>query len=214
MTSDHKSGATAKPAKTFHLIPPELEHLIADRPLTFGEDPHQYDLLLASIFADLDPKGTMEAVLAKDIVDCIWEARRVKRIRAAATAGEWTEEAWNLMGASYGSGNILTPGSEIKEAFAKMIRGALLGITKDAEEAHKLALATNVRPEMIEYGAHKSGLAHISALNAELERLERRRDRLLKHYTERRAALTAMAKNLVARETAEQGIVQGGAHAT
>lgn len=214
MSPDRKSESAANHAKTSHLIPSELKHLIADRPLAYGEVPHQYDELLASIFADLDPKGAMEVVMAKDIVDCIWEARRVKRIRAAAMAGEWTEGAWLLMRAGYNVGNMFTPEHEKKAAFDKMIRGAVLHITKDAKEAHKLAVATNVRPEMIEYAAYKSGLAHISVLHAELERLERRRDRLLKHYTERRAALTAMAKNLVARETADQGFAQGVAHAS
>lgn len=58
-------------------------------------------------------------------------------------------------------------------------------------------------PDILFYQAYKSGLETMSAINDELERLESRRDQILRSLRDHRSALAAMARNLVAREAAE-----------
>lgn len=215
MKQTEKAAGIARPSKPDHLIPPELEHLVSDRPLTYGEIPADYDKALVSIFADLDPQGTMEAILAKDVADWVWEMRRLKRLRAAAIAGEWAEAAWRLLGPVYSSEGYATPPHKLKEELARVVRGALLRIKKDAAEAHSLCLRANVRPDLLEYEAHKAALPVITAIQADLEKLERRREKLLRFYTERRAAKAAMARDLLEREAAatEGVVIEGEDHA-
>ena len=59
------------------------------------------------------------------------------------------------------------------------------------------------RPDILLYQAYKSGIKTMNAINDVLERLERRRDQILRSLREHRTALAAMAKSLVAREAAE-----------
>ena len=55
------------------LLPEHLSYLFEDKPLLWNESEEEYDALTGAIFAELDPQGVIETLLAKDIVDYIWE---------------------------------------------------------------------------------------------------------------------------------------------
>jgi hypothetical protein len=57
--------------------------------------------------------------------------------------------------------------------------GAAIGIEDDNEEMRAAMEACAVTPDVLLYDAYKSGLTTMSAINGELERLERRRDQII-----------------------------------
>jgi hypothetical protein len=60
------------------LIPDEIRFLFEPRPLTPHEDPCEYDRLLAFIVQDVKPRDIIEWIWVKDILDLVWEARRLR----------------------------------------------------------------------------------------------------------------------------------------
>ena len=64
-------------------IPPEIENLLGKRPLITGEHVEAYDDLLARVALEVKPAGIIEWLWVKDVVDLVWEARRLRRLRAA-----------------------------------------------------------------------------------------------------------------------------------
>lgn len=187
---------------TNYLIPAQLSHLIKDRPLLWSEDRDAYDVLLSSVFAELNPKGAIEAILVKDVADYIWEARRMRRLKAAAMHAELPGAAASLMADEYKDSldvSLATASGFLKD----MIRRSAISHEDEDESLREVMEMCAVTPDVLLYEAYKSGLTTISAINGELERLERRRDQILRSLREHRAALATMAKTLVTREEAE-----------
>ena len=50
------------------------------------ENAEEYDLLLASVMAELKPVGLLQECLARKIADCLWRLRRVIRAESAEHA--------------------------------------------------------------------------------------------------------------------------------
>ena len=62
-------------------IPAHLDFLFNDRTLSPGENAEQYDALRDSIVQQVKPTDVVEALWTKDIIDFIWEAKRLRRWR-------------------------------------------------------------------------------------------------------------------------------------
>jgi len=182
------------------LLPERLSHLLDERPLLWCEDEDEYDALLGEIFAELDPKGVIESLLAKDVVDYIWEIRRMRALKQAALHAELPHAAALLIEPAYG----LVQQSYHAHISKPEIFAALAGVKHQVESLEARMKASHVTPQMMQYEAFKSGMATISAIDVAITRLERRRDQLLKSLSERRQAFKAMAKGLIERDAAQE----------
>ena len=58
------------------------DDLLGPPALIAGEDPSQYGELLARVRADVAPADSLEDIWVRDIVDLVWEARRLRRLKA------------------------------------------------------------------------------------------------------------------------------------
>ena len=181
------------------LLPKGLTYLLTDRPLLWCEDQDEYDALLGEIFADLDPRGTLETILAKDFVDYIWEARRMRALKVAALHVELPRAVSELLKPQNSEGTQ----NYMAQQFQPVVFGALAGKPVASASLKKEMETANVTPEMAQYAAFRRASGVITAIEASVTRLERRRDQLLKQIEDRRQAFKAMAKGLLARETAE-----------
>src|SRR6478672_7084366 len=72
------SSSTATRINLEEIVPDEIRFLFEPRPLLRGEDPHHYDLLVACTMAEVKPTDLLSWWSVKDIVDCIWESRRLR----------------------------------------------------------------------------------------------------------------------------------------
>jgi len=184
------------------LIPRDLAYLIEDRPLLWYEDGDDYEMLLSSVFAELDPKGAIETILVKDVADYIWEARRLRRLKAAALHAETPGNLAKLARDTYQREHGLDYHSA-QSFLTDAGRAGVAGDEEDAEQLSQILSSTNITADVLTYEAYKSSLKTMAAITTELERLERRRDQILRALNDRRAAIGAMARSLMAREEAD-----------
>lgn len=185
------------------LLPEGLTHILTDRPLLWCEDADEYDALLGEIFAQLDPRGTLETILAKDFVDYIWEARRMRALKVAALQVELPRAVSELLKPQ----NSENMQNYMAQQFQPLVFAALAGKPVASQSLKKEMEAASVTPEMAQYAAFRRASGVITAIEASVTRLERRRDQLLKQFEGRRQAFKAMAKGLVAREAVDAEVV-------
>lgn len=67
-------------------IPAHLVFVFTDRSLLSGENEQEYDNLLHSIIQQVKPTDVIEAFWVKDVINLIWEAKRLHRIRGQILA--------------------------------------------------------------------------------------------------------------------------------
>jgi hypothetical protein len=89
---EHTPRATEAPPSVpaVQVQPGDLGPLFTQRPLILGEDETLYDELLARVTHAVGPRDIIEDIWVKDVVDEVWEAQRLRRLKAALlrTAGK------------------------------------------------------------------------------------------------------------------------------
>ncbi|MER2265744.1 HNH endonuclease [Methylobacterium oxalidis] len=70
--------AARAPHELLPALPAHLAFLFEDRPLLPGEDPAQYNAVLASIVQQVKPRDVVETLWVKDLVGLVWEAKRLR----------------------------------------------------------------------------------------------------------------------------------------
>ena len=105
---DQGSGSkqrTRRQKEDFHVHPADLGSLFAKRPLVLGETEADYDTLLAKVTATVKPADIVEAMWVKDVVDLMWEAQRLRRLRASHLMKAGREALENLLTKSKSAGH-------------------------------------------------------------------------------------------------------------
>src|SRR4051812_18735822 len=67
---------------TSPVIPPEVRALLGAPPVILGEDPAAYERLLAEVSVAARPADAIDWLLAEDVVNLVWEAQRLRRLKA------------------------------------------------------------------------------------------------------------------------------------
>ncbi len=202
MSTNPTTASTEADTGPRRLYPASISYLIEERPLLWYESPQEYDQLLRDIFDEMAPQGALECILVKNLVDYIWELRRMKKMKHTAINIVMPGAAAHLLAPPEGIW-----GSPEKDTVMAQAADVVYGAEEDIEEG-KPSLAERmederVTPEMIHLKALNSEAKHIHWITRECERLEGRFHRLLKDFEDRRAKFAAMAKSLVEREKAE-----------
>jgi hypothetical protein len=190
------------------LLPEGLSYLLRDKPLLWCESEAEYDELLGGIFAEFDPKGLIETMLVKDIVDYVWEIRRLRAMKIAALHAELPTAAGVLLERGHHEALRAMHAEQVKP----IVFAAVSGLPTQAQSLQSQMLNAHVTPQMMQYEALKSGLTAMSAIEALIARAERRRDQLMKQVSERRQAFKAMARTLLERDGADLPAAGGGSH--
>lgn len=184
------------------LYPASIAYLIEERPLLWYEDPEEYDQLRRELFAELKPDGTLNCIFVKNVVDYVWELRRMKKMKHTAINSAMPEAATKLLTTMEGLWS-----DPDERNIRSQAEAAAYGLeAKDATGGPGLEermRSKRVTAEMIHYKALNSSSDEFHWISRECERLEGRFHRLLKDYEARNATLAAMAKSLVEREKAE-----------
>ena len=178
------------------LLPERLSFILDDRPVLWFEDVEAYDALLAGIVAAYDPGGVVEFMLVKDIADTQWECRRLRDLRRAGSEVELPQAAHRLMRECYEEGTGLGY-SEARASLEHVVRHAARGDAEAREILDSYAEASGVTYRMMHYEAHKISLKTVSAIEEALSRAERRRDKLIRMFEDRRRTLQAMSRSLL-----------------
>jgi hypothetical protein len=68
--------------------PPTKWNFFGPAPLLDGEDPAAYDELLARVSGAVKPSDILEEIWVRDVVDLVWEALRLRRLKADLITAE------------------------------------------------------------------------------------------------------------------------------
>lgn len=193
------------------LIPKSLEFLIRERHLLWHENAEEYDALRTEIFSEKVPEGALEAILLKNLVDVLWEARRLRRLKAHAIHDDMPEAASRML-VEQGSSWAVSRRRDRFEAIAQAAAiGAEIDLT-EGEEGLEEALENKYgTAEMLHYRTLNDMSEHLERLDRLVERVENRFLSLLRQFEARRTGMTAMARSLMDRERAQVIDVPPGA---
>lgn len=186
-----------------YLIPTEFAYVYEDRPVLAFENPRAYTRLLADMIAEYAPKTLIEHHWIKDLVDTIWEIRRLRRLKKAAFEAEIPDAAVQYMGKDFQE---LAPEFRLRndeETLKRLARMASQGNTYSKSELSGILLEADKSVDALHYATYAAGLRTINAIDAKLAKAELRRDELCKRFEERRRMLSAMNKSLTRSRTLE-----------
>lgn len=178
--------------------PKSIAYLIEERPLLWYEDPGEYDQLRQEFFAELKPQGALNAIFVKNVVDCMWELRRMKKMRHTVINYAMPAAATKLLTTSAGLW-----GDPNEAEIRKQAEAAAYDAEATPPDFKDRMHSKRVTHEVIHYNALISKSDEFHWISRECERLESRLHRLINDYEARNARLAAMAKTLVDREKAE-----------
>lgn len=84
MTTKAKNSLSA-------FFPESIHRLLQKRPLVVGEDPADFDALLLSTAAAIEPRDAIECVYVKDIASLVWEIERYRSYAAKILSNDIPE---------------------------------------------------------------------------------------------------------------------------
>lgn len=184
------------------LYPRSIAFLIEERPLLWYESADDYDELRREVFTELSPNGALECVFVKNLVDYIWELRRMKKMKHVAINFVMPKAATDLLEPDKGMwGN--PERDKVMEQATDIAYGAEEDLVDDTPSLSERMEEMRLTSEMVHYRALNEAADHLQRINRECERLEGRFHHLLKDFETRRSTLAAMAKSLIRRERAE-----------
>lgn len=195
MGGDHDSGPE-------HPYPASIAFLIEERFLLWYEDPREYDALQRSFFMELAPKGALNCIFVKNVIDYAWELRRMKRLTHTAINYVMPDVAAKMLAPDLGLWG---------DPDRDLIRGQANDVAYGAEERSaegKPSFAermenTGTTHEMLHYKALEKTAERLEWIRYERERLENRFHHFLRDFETRNKTLAAMAKALIEREKAK-----------
>lgn len=125
--------------------PPAALALLAPPPLIEGEDAAAYDDLLARISGTLKPKDILEEIWVRDVVDLVWDAFRLRRLKAQLLTAAAHEGMAAILGPflDWNFSDRIARQWALREEAAVAKADAVLaaaGLTTDAVTARTLAL--------------------------------------------------------------------------
>lgn len=169
-------------------IPPHLEFLFNDRLLLPGENENHYDALRDGIIQHVKPVDIIEVMWVKDIVDLVWEAKRLRRWRNQALVHGRVEAAAELMRPAFQRTNSVHIEGITGPSVEALAEGWAIGNARSIEQVDKYLQERNLGPEDVTARAYLLSLPQMERIDRQLFLAEQRRDALLREIERKRAA--------------------------
>lgn len=176
-------------------IPPHLEFLFNDRLLLPGENETHYNALRDGIFQHVKPVDIIEAMWVKDIVDLVWEAKRLRRWRNQALVQGRAEAVADLIRPAFQSANSVHIEGITGPSIETLAAGWALGNAQSIEQLDKYLQQRNLGPEDVTARAFMRSLPEMERIDRQLFLSEQRRDALLREIDRKRAVFAQRIRN-------------------
>jgi hypothetical protein len=182
---EHTPRATESPpsAPDIQVHPRHLGPLFTQRPLILGEDETLYDALLARVTHAVEPRDILEDIWVKDVVDEVWEAQRLRRLKASLLTMAGKPPLVRMLKAAIDpqTEKPLTPaGAELAAI------GCLQGDEQSVEEVADMLTDVALDFDSIMAQALSDRIAIISTIDRLITSADARRDKALSHIDRRR----------------------------
>jgi len=187
-SKDKKKGRSTKGTSTRSSSKGELtddiREMLGKPTLSKWEPEGEYDALRARLVSDLKPETVIEWILTNDIVDSIWEARRLKKVKRAVAATNRANSIATIVGNTCaGVGKLRIP-SEGTERIAE-------GVSEGHEGAWSILYQAlynlGLEYDDIEALSYHTVLKDLERINYLITLCDRRRDHLIRDVEKRRS---------------------------
>ena len=200
------SGDTAS-GEILAAIPSHLDFLFSDRPLLPGENEEQYDALLRSIIQQVKPGDMIEAIWVKDIIDLIWEARRLRGWRRQILVQAQLSAAEALIRPALRNADPMGLNQDMGPSADALAAGWLTGSKNEKEYVDKVLLERGLTAENVTAHGFLLNLSSVERIDRLASLADQRRDALLREIERKRAStaqvLRAAAADVLDVEGAE-----------
>lgn len=200
-TSPRDQGEATQRAR--RLIPERLDFLIGERPLLWHESPEEYDALREEIFAEIVPNGTLEAIMVKNLVDVLWEARRLRRLKVHAIHERMPSFAVSALVADDPGKTLYARRGRVRFLAEMAGVGVEPELDQGEESLSERFESCRMTPDMLHYRMLSHRGETLDDLDRRVQRVEDRFYQLLRQFEARRAGMAAMARTLMERERSE-----------
>ncbi|GJE46231.1 hypothetical protein AEGHOMDF_5431 [Methylobacterium soli] len=181
-------------------IPQHLDFLFADRPLLPGENAEQYEALLRIIIQQVKPSDVIEAIWVKDIVDLVWEAKRLRRWRSQILNQGRLEAGTALIlpVIENENHNPFTSKSEHQREATTLAFGWLQNSKTETAAMERMLQARGLTPADVTAQAFQLRLSEVERVERMIASTDHRRDTLLREVERRRAGFSQQLRNAAA----------------
>ncbi|MFQ6019024.1 MAG: hypothetical protein ACE5KF_12625, partial [Kiloniellaceae bacterium] len=178
MAKEQPSSSTGPPLAVVGGVGGPVARILEQRPLITGEDPADYDCLLARLGAAVAPEDAIEWLWLKDVVDLAWEVQRWRRLRAALLMTARTEAMARVLLPLMGY-----------EAAGETAWDWARGNTQAARRAETSLADHGLGVDAVMAAAFSQCLGDLESIERMIAAAELRRDRILNQIEKRRQAL-------------------------
>lgn len=170
-------------------IPAHLDFFFDDRPLLPGETAEQYDALRDSIVQQVKPTDVIEAIWVKDIIDLIWEAKRLRRWRGQILAQARLEAAADLIRPAFQLANPMQMDGITGPSVDTLAAGWSSGKKSAQDQVDKYLHERDLTAEDVTARAFLLHLPSIERVDRLASLADQRRDSLLREIERKRTSL-------------------------
>ena len=180
-------------------IPVHLAFLFDERPLLPSEVTEQYDALLHSIVQQVKPVDVIEAIWVKDVVDLIWEARRLRRWRRQILAQARLKAAVELIGPALQNADPMGLNEIIGAPSADALAaGWVTNNEAKRREVEAMLQMRGLTAEDVTAHAFILSLPAIERIDRLMSMADQRRDTLLREIERKRASFAQQVRTATA----------------
>lgn len=179
-------------------IPAHLDFLFDDRPLLPGESAEQYDALRDSIVKQVKPTDVIEAIWVKDIIDLIWEAKRLRRWRGQILVQARLVAAADLIRPAFQLANPMQIDGITGPSVDTLAAGWSSGKKGSQDQVDKYLQERDLTAEDVTAHAFLLNLPSIERVDRLASLVDQRRDALLREIDRKRTSLALRLRNVAA----------------
>ena len=153
-----------------------------------GEKPSAYKTLRAQVLGDLQPKGVLETILVREVIDYQWDILRLRRLKTALLRAR----------AHHGVRDILEPfGDEDDDGFAALPNRWATGESEAHDEVKELLSPAGLGLDEIMAATLEQNLVTVERIDRLIASAEWRRNNALGQIDNRRQSLGAAVRAAV-----------------
>ncbi|TXN42533.1 HNH endonuclease signature motif containing protein [Methylobacterium sp. WL7] len=179
-------------------IPAHLDFLFADRPLLPGDNEEQYDALLRSIVQQVEPADVIEAIWVKDIIDLIWEAKRLRRWRGQILVQAQLKAVEELIKPGLQGTNVLDLSTFGGPSAEYLAAGWMAGDEIETERVEEILQKRGLKVEDVRAHGFLMNLPAIERIDRLSLSADQRRDALVREIERKRASFAQQVRTATA----------------
>ncbi|MGU3661037.1 hypothetical protein [Methylobacterium fujisawaense] len=193
--ADAAGGDAPTAGEILPAIAADLDFLFDESPLLPGEDGERYNALLRSIVQQVNPTDVIEAIWVKDVVDLVWEAKRLRRWRRQILVQARLKAVEDLISPALQNTNPLSLDIFSRPSSDVLATGWLTGREIEKEQVDEILVNRGLTAADVQAHSFLLRLSDIEKIDRLTSSADHRRDSLLREIERKRASFAQKVRS-------------------